>query len=170
MGNRARRVAAGASGLEQGIAVNRRLTKMCIALLAAPVAALSMAVPAQAAPAAQPSTITVPLSVVTPDGAGAPVTLNCGSAQLVVTASNHQYLLILKSVLGTITGGTYTVTTNGLGDVPVVGFVKVNGTATSTTPGSIPVPGVLIGSAFAGGGVETSQGVTCVFAVSAPWN
>lgn len=112
-------------------------------------------------------------SLVTPDGQGPPVTLSCGSAQLVVTASNHQYLLILKSILGTITGGVYTITTNGLGDVPVPGFVKVNGTATSTTPGTIPLPGVFLGfagTAYATGAVDTSQGATCLFSVWAPWN
>jgi hypothetical protein len=133
-------------------------------------AANAASAPVSRAAAATPQHVaSAPLSVVTPDGQGVPVTLDCGTAQLIVTASNHVYQLILRSTKGVIIGGTYTVSTNGLGDIPVVGFVKVNGTATSVTTAGIPVPGINIGNAFANGAVETSQGWTCLFSVSAPW-
>lgn len=159
-----------------------RMDRVFVALAAMVMAGLGFAAaPAQAAPlsGASPSarTLTVGMTTlpagretVAPDGQGPRYTLNCGTAQLTVTASNRQYLLVLNSSRGAITWGSFTISTDGFLSVPNPPRGVVTGRALSSNAGSVLIPGINVHNAFAGGTVLTSDGSLCFFVVNAPWN
>jgi len=53
--------------------------------------------------------------------------------------------------------------------VPVPGRIN-SGSTSSNNLGSIPVPGIFINEAYAGGTVFTSEGDVCFFVINAAWN
>jgi len=107
-------------------------------------------------------------SVSAPNGTGVPITLDCGTAQLTVNGNTHRFLISLKSTRGIITGGFYSINTDGFGNVIQTGFISSQNSVTSRTLGTILVPGLNIHAALASGVVITSQ-TTCSFIITAPW-
>lgn len=138
-----------------------RWTKMAVAGIAAIAALMTSGLTAQAA--------TNPPTVVAPAGVGVPITLDCGTAQLTVNANTHRFLIALKSTKGIITGGFYSINTDGIGNIIQTGFISSQNSTTSRTLGTILIPGFNIHGALASGVVITSQ-TTCTFIITAPWN
>jgi hypothetical protein len=113
--------------------------------------------------------VRVVTSTAASDGPGVPITLDCGTAQLTVNANTHRYLIALSSIKGIITGGFYSINTDGVGNIIQTGFISAQNSTTSRTLGQIAVPGLNVHAAVASGIVITSQ-TTCTFIIAAPWN
>jgi hypothetical protein len=146
-----------------------RWTRMVVAGIAAIAALMTSGLTAQAATNPHPAMAPVVRTVTAPAGVGVPITLDCGTAQLTVNANTHRFLIALKSTKGIITGGFYSINTDGIGNIIQTGFISSQNSTTSRTLGTILVPGLNIHAALASGVVITSQ-TTCTFIITAPWN
>jgi hypothetical protein len=106
--------------------------------------------------------------VVRPSATGPVVSGDCGTAQLIVNGGNARYAIKLYSTNGIITGGFYSINTDGIANVIQTGFISSQNSVASNTVGTILVPGIWIHAAIASGVVITSR-TTCTFYIAAPW-
>jgi hypothetical protein len=150
-------------------------------LLAAGVAVAGVTLLASAMPANAATSIprppanarTVPMTpvhrkaAISPNGVGVtPGT--CGLAILWVHASSRAFSIDLVSYDGDVTGGWYTIWTDGLLEASQAGGFTLDGT-TAYTDGNIFDPGINVHNAYVLGTVQTIEG-PCAFYAVVPWN
>lgn len=101
-----------------------------------------------------------------PNGVGQTVG-DCGTAGLYVDSSSNYFNITLNSTEGPITGGYYSISTNGLFSVSQTDGVGDDSPYWFTS-GTLTDPGFWPGQATAQGLVVTTNAV-CYFYVTAPW-
>jgi hypothetical protein len=154
--------------------VRARSWRMGPRLLAAGVAVAGVTLLASAVPANATTSIprppanarTVPMTA-SPNGVGV-TPGDCGLAILWVHASSRAFSIDLISYDGDITGGWYTIWTDGLLEASQVGGFTLDGTS-AYTDGNILDPGINVHNAYVLGTVQTIEG-PCAFYAVAPWN
>lgn len=140
-----------------------------IALLASemPAGAATTVPQPPAGATSSPMTLIHSKTGITPNGVGV-TPGDCGTSILWVHASSHAFSIDLISYDGDITGGWYSIWTDGLLEVPQTGGFTLDGT-TAYTDGNLADPGVIPHNAYILGTVQTIEG-PCAFYAVAPWN